>query len=58
MFDRTELRQLNILLGFDKARHAERPHALIANIARHVAMNIAQERQQVIDIVINRRNKL
>ena len=55
---RTKLRQLDILLGFDKARHAERPHALIADIARHVTMNITQERQQVIDVVINRRNEL
>ena len=55
---RTELCQLNVLLGFNKARHAEWPHTLITQIARYVTVNITQERQHVIEVIVNRRNKL
>ncbi|MNP73624.1 hypothetical protein D3C76_1703700 [compost metagenome] len=52
-----KLRQLDILLGVDKARHAQRPHALITQITRYVTMDVTQERQQVIEVIINRCNK-
>ncbi len=51
------LRQFDIFTVCDIARHAERPHALIAQLTRHMAMDIAQHGQHMINIAINRRNE-
>ena len=53
----TVLRQFNILAGRDIARHAQRPHPLVANMTCGIAMNIAHKGEHMLDIAINRRNK-
>ena len=52
------LRQFNILTRRDIARHAQRPHPLVAELAGGEAMHIAQESQHMIDIAIHWSNKL
>ncbi len=52
------LRQLNAIGIVNQARHTKRPHALISQLSRHMAMNIAQECQHMVDILIYRRDEL
>ncbi len=54
----TVLRQLNILTGGDIARHAQRPHPLITDLTRGIAMDIAHKGQHMLNIAVHRRNKL
>ncbi|MNP25934.1 hypothetical protein D3C76_1187610 [compost metagenome] len=52
------LRQLNVLPLLDVARHAQRPHPLIAQLAGGKAVNVAHQLQHVVNIAIDGRNEL
>ena len=52
------LRQLDILPLLDIARHAERPHTLVAEVAGGEAMHVAHDRQHMINITVYWRDEL
>ncbi|MGY6036485.1 hypothetical protein ACUY4R_004609 [Kosakonia sp. BK9b] len=52
------LRQFYLLPLFDIARHTQRPHPLVANLAGCVAVNITHDRQHMVDIALHRSDKL
>ena len=55
---RTVLRQLDILTFGNIARHAQRPHTLIAKIPGSIAMQIAHEREHFVNVIARWSNKL
>ncbi len=54
----TVLCQLNILPLLDIARHAERPHTLVTQVAGGEAMDVTQRLQHMVNIAVDRRNEL
>ncbi|MNN95730.1 hypothetical protein D3C81_2145840 [compost metagenome] len=52
------MRQLNILPLLDITRHAQRPHALIAQLTGGKAVNVTHQSQHVVNVAIDGRNEL